>query len=138
MPPKIDPSRVRITRLGDQFTCSVCFMLLREPVQARECKHVFCRCCIEAWHECSNGDSCPLCRRKNVVIEPVSQYMTQIFLSLLVKCSKAPSKEHYVPLRDLEEHELTCDGQADELIVRKRGRSATFRQKSSTPKSKKK
>ena len=31
----------------DDVTCSICLMVLREPMQAEECGHRFCRTCVE-------------------------------------------------------------------------------------------
>ena len=35
----------------DGFTCPICLMILREPKQAENCGHRFCKTCIEEYHE---------------------------------------------------------------------------------------
>ena len=31
----------------DNFTCSICLFILREPMQSESCGHRFCKSCVE-------------------------------------------------------------------------------------------
>ncbi|XP_051988907.1 tripartite motif-containing protein 16-like isoform X2 [Xyrauchen texanus] len=51
-------SSISVTQ--DQFCCSVCLDLLKDPVTI-PCGHSYCRSCIK---DCWNGRRCPQCRKK--------------------------------------------------------------------------
>ena len=45
--------------------CPVCFEIKEEDMQMLDCKHSFCKMCINTWLE--TQDACP-CRRQNTYI----------------------------------------------------------------------
>lgn len=48
-----------IGELNEEFYCSICTMILEEPMQS-PCDHVFCKECIKAW--LATDGSCPIDR----------------------------------------------------------------------------
>lgn len=49
--------------------CSICIDLINKPVSLINCKHIFCKDCIEEWknnHINTNIFNCPLCRKNNI------------------------------------------------------------------------
>ncbi len=49
----------------DDLTCSVCLMIVWQPVCCQSCEAHFCRDCISNWLE--NNKLCPACRCKYTV-----------------------------------------------------------------------
>uniref|UniRef100_A0A4W5RTS1 Uncharacterized protein n=1 Tax=Hucho hucho TaxID=62062 RepID=A0A4W5RTS1_9TELE len=84
----------------DQFCCSVCQDLLKEPV-AVPCGHSYCRSCIEGyWDQDHQGiDSCPQCKqtftprpslRKNNMLAVVVEILTGIQAAPPALCYAGP------------------------------------------------
>lgn len=47
--------------IDDEFVCSICNDVLKDPVMVDSCKHSFCKSCITDWNAVSNDkNTCPL------------------------------------------------------------------------------
>jgi hypothetical protein len=33
-------------KLDEKFLCKICFTIMNEPIELRECKHIFCISCL--------------------------------------------------------------------------------------------
>ena len=64
----------------DQYTCSICLSLLKNP-KTLQCSHTFCHTCISTCY--SDHQSCPLCRRP--ICENPSSIPTNSALSELIQ-----------------------------------------------------
>ena len=55
----------------EEMTCVVCQQIMIEPctIGNDECKHVFCRVCIEKWQSMGQTQGCPMCRRPIIKIK---------------------------------------------------------------------
>ena len=72
----------------DQFTCSICLSLLKNP-KTLHCSHTFCHTCILTCY--SDCQSCPLCRRpiyENPSNIPTNSALSESIQEYLKKSSK--------------------------------------------------
>uniref|UniRef100_A0A8C9RHT9 E3 ubiquitin-protein ligase TRIM39-like n=1 Tax=Scleropages formosus TaxID=113540 RepID=A0A8C9RHT9_SCLFO len=55
--------------LDEEFICSVCCEIFKDPVVLR-CSHSFCRSCVQQYWEQKNSRECPVCRRRSSIENP--------------------------------------------------------------------
>ncbi|CAB1435790.1 unnamed protein product [Pleuronectes platessa] len=69
--PHTDPSPgdSMASRLEEDFCCSVCHDVFRDPV-VLSCSHSFCKDCLKGWWEEKEVKMCPLCKRRSSRSEP--------------------------------------------------------------------
>lgn len=88
------------------FTCSICLFVLREPMQAEQCGHRYCRSCIEDVKDVNGRIFCPEdCQLINVFKDKAKE---REILNAFVKCVNAGcavTKE----LRNMDEHQNICE-----------------------------
>ncbi|XP_066933486.1 TNF receptor-associated factor 4-like [Clytia hemisphaerica] len=77
----------------DDITCAICHLILRDPVQAVDCGHRFCKNCISQFHQ-TNPAKCPM-DWKTIQIFPDIGKKREI-LNLQIRC---------------QNHEEGCDWQ---------------------------
>lgn len=73
----------------DDFKCTICLEIWKEPVFVRGCEHVFCRECIGYWMQ--RGNSCPEDRKtieRADLIEP-NRFFRNLYGRLQIKCEFA-------------------------------------------------
>ncbi|XP_037622303.1 nuclear factor 7, brain-like [Sebastes umbrosus] len=51
------------SRLEDDFCCSVCHDIFKDPV-ILSCSHSFCKVCLQSWWTDKHVQECPLCKRR--------------------------------------------------------------------------
>lgn len=69
-----------IGEIDDEFQCSICTMILEDPVNT-PCEHSYCRECIKSW--LSVNQTCPADRRPLTVLDLTKQ--SRPFRNLLNK-----------------------------------------------------
>ncbi|XP_037622291.1 nuclear factor 7, brain-like [Sebastes umbrosus] len=52
------------SRLEDDFCCSVCHDVFKDPV-ILSCSHSFCKVCLQSWWTEKHVQECPLCKRRS-------------------------------------------------------------------------
>ncbi|XP_074489438.1 nuclear factor 7, brain-like [Sebastes fasciatus] len=52
------------SRLEDDFCCSVCHDIFKDPV-ILSCSHSFCKVCLQSWWTDKHVQECPLCKRRH-------------------------------------------------------------------------
>ncbi|XP_037622290.1 nuclear factor 7, brain-like [Sebastes umbrosus] len=52
------------SRLEDDFCCSVCHDIFKDPV-ILSCSHSFCKVCLQSWWTGKHVQECPLCKRRH-------------------------------------------------------------------------
>ncbi|XP_037622298.1 zinc-binding protein A33-like [Sebastes umbrosus] len=52
------------SRLEDDFCCSVCHDIFKDPV-ILSCSHSFCKVCLQSWWTEKHVQECPLCKRRS-------------------------------------------------------------------------
>ncbi|XP_060926323.1 nuclear factor 7, brain-like [Limanda limanda] len=57
------------SRLEEDFCCSVCQDVFRDPVLL-SCSHSFCKDCLKSWWKDKEVKECPLCKRRSSRSEP--------------------------------------------------------------------
>ncbi|XP_076846870.1 E3 ubiquitin-protein ligase TRIM39-like [Brachyhypopomus gauderio] len=92
----------------DQFMCSICLDLFRQPVSI-PCGHNYCLSCIRGFWDTADRSECPLCkesfrRRPDLRINHALADITEGFkVSLRVKSSEVRGQEPGREERDVEE-----------------------------------
>jgi E3 ubiquitin-protein ligase NRDP1 len=75
-----------LTKIDDELICGICHDVLKEPLKAKKCNHLFCSECINGWLGFSQ--TCPMDRKKlvsNDLIKPCRQIIN-ILANLDIKC----------------------------------------------------
>ncbi|XP_028303833.1 tripartite motif-containing protein 35-like isoform X1 [Gouania willdenowi] len=57
------------SRLKEDFCCSICTNIFRDPVLL-SCSHSFCRDCLQTWWRTNITRQCPCCRKRSSKEEP--------------------------------------------------------------------
>ncbi|XP_060929570.1 nuclear factor 7, brain-like [Limanda limanda] len=57
------------SRLEEEFCCSICQDVFRDPV-VLSCSHIFCKDCLKSWWKDKAVKECPLCKRRSSRSEP--------------------------------------------------------------------
>ncbi|XP_060935208.1 uncharacterized protein LOC133011499 [Limanda limanda] len=65
----LDQSHNMASRLEEDFCCSVCHNVFRDPV-ILSCSHSFCKDCVESWWKDKEVKECPLCKRRHSKDQP--------------------------------------------------------------------
>lgn len=71
--------------IDEEFQCSICAMVLENPVQS-PCEHTFCNECIKGW--LSNNRTCPSDRKALTVddLKPVARYFRNLLNKFEIRC----------------------------------------------------
>ncbi|KAI4785454.1 hypothetical protein KUCAC02_037752 [Chaenocephalus aceratus] len=80
------------SRLEEDFCCSVCHGVFRDPV-VLSCSHSFCRDCLQSWWTEKVIKECPLCKRRSSRSEPPSNLVLKnLCESFLQERGQRPSE----------------------------------------------
>ena len=97
------------TKVNQNFICSICFNVLKDPVLCPRNHHCFCRACITKHLE--NSQRCPTCADE-LTVETLAEPQRTIkdFLNELnIRCVYVNRGcQEIVQLQHLERHEATC------------------------------
>ena len=97
------------TTVSQNFICSICFNVLRDPVLCPRNHHCFCRACITKHLE--NSQRCPTCADELTVetlAEP-QRMVKDILNELNIHCIyKSRGCQEIVQLQHIDQHEATC------------------------------
>ena len=92
--------------IKDQFYCSICLEILKDPVMiAASCQHHFCKICITEWLK--NNNSCPNDRIRVHGFDPPLRNFKNLLDNLNMKCFKCCST---IKLHTFDNHEKKCNG----------------------------
>lgn len=120
----MDPSNVARTNGGFdcefvkkpkelQNECSVCLLVLREPLQTSCCGYSFCQICIERIQATTVNPVCPLCKKEFNTYP--NKWLKRELYQLNVYCTHRKEGCEWVgPLGQLDEH-LNSDAGTDNL-----------------------
>lgn len=110
----------------DKYTCPICLLVLREPLQT-ECGHRFCRVCISRWLRDSEG-RCPVDneRLQEHQLFP-DNFAKREILSLKVKCPNVKEGcDSIFILKQLGKHfeqcnyvSIPCPNKCTDILLRK-------------------
>lgn len=70
------------------FLCTLCGMVVRDPLECKKCSRLFCTFCLICKDRCSISDNtqyCPYCKMKNLPQKP-SKVLIRILNELKVFC----------------------------------------------------
>ncbi len=97
------------TTVSQNFICSICFNVLRDPVLCPRNHHCFCRACITKHLE--NSQRCPTCADELTVetlAEP-QRMVKDILNELNIRCIyNNRGCQEIVQLQHIDQHEATC------------------------------
>ncbi|XP_032238393.2 TNF receptor-associated factor 6 [Nematostella vectensis] len=98
-----------VIAVAEEYTCRICHLPLRVPVQTK-CGHRFCKECLDEASRRKSRAECPMDRepldlKKDVFLDKAAE---RTILSFLVKCPCKGCKWE-AELRDLEAHARNCD-----------------------------
>uniref|UniRef100_A0A7M5UG47 Uncharacterized protein n=1 Tax=Clytia hemisphaerica TaxID=252671 RepID=A0A7M5UG47_9CNID len=98
-------------------TCSICLLVLREPMQAQDCGHRFCKSCLVGLKKCENDDYiCPEDRSSMKLFSDKGR--EREILGILVKCTNNKSGGEWKnELRQLEDHQLECGYEETKCVI---------------------
>ena len=99
-----------VDELPDYFTCAICCLALKNPIQVVACGHRFCNVCFESLKKNSSQNkiklSCPIDRNvinKSKVFE--DKGIERLIFDLKVKCSRHTEGCNWVgEFRNLQAH----------------------------------
>ncbi len=98
-----------VTKVNQNFICTICFNVLKDPVLCPRNHHCFCRACITKHLE--NSQRCPTCADKLTVetlAEPqrtIKDYLNELH----IRCVYIDRGcQEIVQVQHLERHEATC------------------------------
>nr|XP_061807705.1 E3 ubiquitin-protein ligase TRIM35-like [Nerophis lumbriciformis] len=93
------------TNAEEDLTCSTCLEVKKDPVTL-QCKHSFCRACLEKWWNEEKGQqTCPLCRKKCHSMDDLFNFSQPSVQSEAI-CKLHKEK---MELFCLDHHESLCD-----------------------------
>lgn len=74
-----------IGEIHEEFYCSICSMVLEEPLQS-PCEHLFCRKCITGWLE--TYKNCPVDRGSMNFydLKPAARFVRSMLNGFNIKC----------------------------------------------------
>jgi hypothetical protein len=99
--------------VSDEFKCSICLCVLKEPSQLN-CEHLFCRQCILTFLQrtSQNTQFCPLDMKPAKVadIKPAHKSISNIISKMDVKCRNYTNGcKKKMKLENLDEHDAHCE-----------------------------
>jgi len=84
---EIDESQIQNIELFEQFkeefTCSICLGILKDPFMCSSCEVSFCKKCIDKWSE--KNSSCPL-KCTPLTLKAISISQKRLLDKILIKC----------------------------------------------------
>uniref|UniRef100_A0A7M5VA19 Uncharacterized protein n=1 Tax=Clytia hemisphaerica TaxID=252671 RepID=A0A7M5VA19_9CNID len=97
--------------------CPICLHVLREPMQAVDCGHRFCRTCVDQLVRNANGRyTCPEDRSVMTLFQDRGR--EREIMSLLVKCRNVRNGCHWShELRHLETHQSECGYEETHCVI---------------------
>jgi hypothetical protein len=93
----------------DDFSCTICHSVFKEPIELKNCGHSFCKSCINKWLK--KKKDCPCCRKivalKDII--PLRKEKLDGFEGLIIRCHFASSGcDSHMALREMESHLKNC------------------------------
>ena len=114
--------------VDDDFHCSICYNVLKEPMMCRNNEHLFCRDCITK-HLNTNSHTCPECN-EDLTVETLrrARLASNILSRLKIKCDYSHRGcQEFIRLEELDSHvencgfvPVKCSNEKCEMIVNKR------------------
>jgi len=103
--------------LENDVTCSICLFILKDPMQAIECGHRFCKTCVAGLQKGIDGNYiCPQ-DRSETPLYPDKGKGREIS-NLIVKCSRNKLGCVWIKeLRELENHLAQCDFEIVQCVI---------------------
>ena len=98
-----------VSRINDELICSICQMVLENPLQIVECEHAFCSECINQWMSTGN-ETCPV-DRNNINKEKLRtpRIINKFLCELKIKCDyESEGCKDNVELEHLSQHCKQC------------------------------
>ncbi|XP_066935138.1 TNF receptor-associated factor 6-like [Clytia hemisphaerica] len=103
--------------LENDITCSICLFILKDPMQAIECGHRFCKTCVAGLQKGVNGSYvCPEDRAETAFYPDKGR--GREILGFAVRCSNKMLGCPWVKeLREVEDHKEQCDFKIVKCVV---------------------
>ncbi len=115
--------------VDENFHCSICYNVLKEPRMCRNNEHIFCRCCITE-HLNVNSHTCPECKEDLTVdtLRRAPRLATKYLSELKINCDYSDRGCHeYIRLEELDSHvkncgfaPVKCSNEECEMVIDKR------------------
>eukprot|EP00111_Clytia_hemisphaerica_P017794 TCONS_00052628-protein len=111
----------------DDLKCSICLLVLREPMQAEQCGHRFCKgCVINLPKSDKKGYICPIDRSKMTLFQDKGR--EREILDRLIKCVNHTDGCCWTnELRELQNHVKNCE--YEELVCTMTGCGTKFQRR---------
>lgn len=73
-------------KVNDNYICSICTEVFKDPIMLSFCEHIYCRECIEEWFE--KSQNCPEDRRPATAsdLKPPSRFFRNLYNNLKMHC----------------------------------------------------
>ena len=114
--------------VNDNFHCSICYNVVKEPMMCRNNEHLFCRDCITE-HLNTNSHTCPECN-EDLTVETLrrARVISNFLYGLKISCDYSHRGcQECIRLEELDSHvencgfaPVKCSNEKCEMIVNKR------------------
>jgi E3 ubiquitin-protein ligase CHFR len=74
--------KLGIDKMGEQFDCGICYLIMHQPVSLMPCLHNYCGGCFSDWVK--RDQMCPYCKEKIIMIKKNATLHSMIESYLLV------------------------------------------------------
>ena len=99
-----DPSLVQNQDEANNFLCTICLEIVKDPVRCNICKNMFCDSCINEWQEMEKP--CPFKCSSSITLINLSDEEMNCYYKIKIKCFK--DYEKLICLDQLEFHLSIC------------------------------
>lgn len=107
------------TEVDQEFICSICQDVFRQPQMISSCEHIFCHECInDCWSRAKDPEKvqCPIDREtvdKNSLKKPLRAFCNLLF-NLSIRC-EYEGCEQFAKLEQLDDHLRLCQFNPENL-----------------------